>query len=179
MNHTCLSCASHCTSVILSASLHKTFYCVWKRFISFLSHILLYSVIKFKCFPRNSTLGDSWKSWDASLNNAKIYFTCVHGVKAVLTFIKTPSAGGFPTLPALSFHLASPSPLAFVSQLLIPADLFSHSPTSTKLSHLFPDFRVQPASLAGCCISLGPVADNRHYYSWFNFFLIYCQVLGA
>lgn len=153
-----------------------------RGFFLILSHILLHSVIKFKCYPSNSILGKSRKYWYV-LINAKIYLTYVHRVKAVLTFTKTHTVGRPPHPSCSQLPPGFTISRAFVSRLLLPADLFS-SPTLTKLSYLFPDFLAEPADLVGCCICLGSVADNRYYYSWFNNKKIkikkfYCQVLGA
>lgn len=84
------------------------------------------------------------KYWDASLDNAKIYFTYVHGVEAVRTFISTSSAGGFPILSTLSFHLASASQLA-----LFPGScsLLIYSPTHQLLQNSAIFFQTSELSL--------------------------------
>lgn len=102
------------------------------------------------------------------LIDAKMYLTCLQHWKQPLPSWRTPVLGGFPALQVLSLHLASPSQCAFASWLLLPAQSIPSPSSLTKCSHLFLDFLAQPAGLMGGCISLGPVANNRHYYSWFK-----------
>lgn len=63
-----------------------------------------------------------------------------------------------------------------------PLNLLSLSPSLTKLSHLLLDSVAQPACLVGCCMSLHPVADSKHYHSWFkqkNYFIARYEVLNT
>ena len=60
-----------------------------------------------------------------------------------------------------------------------PADLFSHSSTLTKISHLFLDFLAQPASLVKLH-RFRSSGRQQTLFSWFNQTnIFYRQVLGA